>query len=214
MMFQAPLAVEDIGMNSGKIIPYNEEIACLVEKGWRVLDIGCGSGQLGEHLKSDKHCIVVGIEIDKAKANQAQERLDDVINSDIELIDNLANYGRFDAIIFADSLEHLRYPAITLERLSRCLNTDGYFLISLPNIANWRIRLQLLLGKFDYQESGILDKTHLHFFTLSTAQKLVEQSGFKIIYVGSYNRLIKRLGRIWKGLFAHQIIIKAQKGSH
>ena len=201
-------------MRSGKTTPYNEEIYRLVENGWRVLDIGCGSGQLGERLKADKRCSVIGVEIDKNKANQARERIDDVINSDIEIIsDDLANYGCFDAVIFADSLEHLRDPKVTLERLSKCLNDDGYILVSLPNIANWVIRLKLLFGKFDYKESGILDKTHFHFYTLSTAKKLIQESGFEIIYIGSYNRLMKRLGRMWKGLFAHQLIVKAQKTS-
>ena len=198
-------------MNSDKMVSYNEEIYRLVEDGWRVLDVGCGTGHLGERLKSDKHCFVIGVEIDKDKANQAREKLDGVINSDIELIDDLARYGHFDAIIFADSLEHLRYPMITLQRLSNYLNADGYFLISLPNIANWMIRLKLLFGKFDYQESGILDKTHLHFFTLATTKKFVQEAGFEIVYIGSYNRLMKKFGRIWKGLFAHQLIVKARK---
>ncbi len=198
-------------MNSNKMVTYNEEIYHLVENGWRVLDVGCGAGYLGERLKSDKHCFVIGVEIDKDKANQARDKLDCVINSDIELIDDFAGYGHFDAIIFADSLEHLRYPMITFQRLRHYLNADGYFLISLPNIANWMIRLNLLFGKFDYQESGILDKTHLHFFTLVTTKKFVQEAGFEIVYIGSYNRLMKRFGRVWKGLFAHQLIVKARK---
>lgn len=201
-------------MNSGNVVSYNEEIYRLVEEGWRVLDVGCGTGHLGERLKADKHCFVIGVEIDKDKANQAREKIDGVINSDIELICvDLKRYGSFDAIIFADSLEHLRYPAASLQRLSNYLNSNGYFLISLPNIANWMIRLNLLLGKFDYQDSGILDKTHLHFFTVSSAKKFVQESGFEILYVGSYNRVMKKLGCMWKGLFAHQLIVKAQKSS-
>lgn len=189
---------------------YNKEIYRLVENGWKVLDVGCANGCLGERLKADKQCFVVGVEIDKDRANQAKNRLDAVFNFDVELLEDLVDYAPFDAVILADSLEHLRYPVTTLIQLSKYLNADGYFLISLPNVANWIIRLRLLFGKFDYQESGILDKSHLHFFTLASAKKLVQEAGFEIVCIRNYNEIMK-LGSLWKGLFAHDFIIKARK---
>ena len=194
-----------------KLPPFNEEIFRLVENGSRVLDVGCGNGELGERLRADKNCFVIGVEINKVRADQAKRKLDEVINSDIELIDDPSSYGSFDAIIFADCLEHLRYPVKALQQLSTNLKANGYFIISLPNVANWTVRLRLLLGKFDYQETGILDKTHLHFFTISSSKKFIRDAGFDVVYVGGYNQILRRLGRAWKGLFARQIIIKVQK---
>lgn len=194
-----------------RTVPYNEEIYRLVEPGWRVLDVGCGEGYLGERLKVDKNCVVVGVEIDEGKARQARARLDDIIISDVEVMDDLTCYRDFDAIILADVLEHLRYPKQTLQGLSMYLKNQGCLLVSVPNIANWMIRLKLLFGKFNYEESGILDKSHLHFFTLSTIKEFLEEAGFEVIYIGSYNRLLKKLGKAWKSLFAHQLILKARK---
>jgi SAM-dependent methyltransferase len=89
--------------------------------------------------------------------------------------------GRYDAIIFGDVLEHLRNPRAVLEKLSGLLKPGGQILISVPNVANIWVRLNLLFGRFDYSRVGILDETHLRFFTLKTAKQLAVDSGLDVI---------------------------------
>lgn len=81
--------------------------------------------------------------------------------------------GKFDVITFADVLEHLRDPNQALTRAKDYLKEDGFIIISLPNVANWRVRLSLLLGKFNYTKTGILDESHLRFYNLETAKNLI-----------------------------------------
>jgi hypothetical protein len=97
---------------------------------------------------------------------------------------------------------------------------NGCIIISLPNIANWRIRLKLLIGNFDYESYGILDEGHLRFFTDKTAKKLIQDAGLEIykfdVTVGDVNRLaglFHSFGLIWPNLLAYQFLIIAKKSS-
>lgn len=123
----------------------------------------------------------------------------------------------------ADVLEHLPHPSSVLKKLKKNLKKEGYFIISVPNVANWSIRFRLLFGKFDYTEYGILDKSHLRFFTRKSLERLIEEVGLKIkklevtpnIPFISYNdrtaRLAYELTKLWKGLLACQFIVKVVK---
>ena len=114
---------------------------------------------------------MVGIDIDEARAKLAQERLNKVIVANVEKMErDPFPDGYFDIIIFADVLEHLKEPETVLRRFKKYLKKDGYALISIPNIANWKMRVYLLFGKWHYKDVGLLDKTHLRFFTLKTAK--------------------------------------------
>lgn len=155
-----------------------EEIA----KGSRVLDLGCWTGRLGEKLKKEKGCFVAGVDIDKTALKITGKRLDFVCQADLDFPETLKRKirGKFDYVVLTDVLEHLKNPENLLVELKRFLNTNSLLIASIPNIANWTVRLSLLLGKFDYEETGILDKTHLRFFTQRTAQKMFENSGFSV----------------------------------
>lgn len=188
----------------------NLDIYSLINPNTVVLDVGCGDGKLGASLKA-KNCFRVGIELSADLAEQAKPDYDKLIIADIEELENLPFSDKyFDVIIFADILEHLRYPDDVLVSLRRYLSDEGYILICAPNVANWQARLNLLFGRFDYQP-GILDGGHLRFFTLKTIKALLEKTGYEIVYLGSRNRVIKLLGRLYKKLFAYQFIIKAVK---
>lgn len=190
--------------------PLNLEIYSLIESNTKVLDVGCGSGNLGVALKN-KNCFRVGIEVDEKLLEIARPSYDRLIVVDVEHLTELPfPSGYFDIIVFADVLEHLAYPEKVLSNFKKYLADSGYILICIPNAANWQVRLNLLLGRLDYKP-GILDGGHLRFFTLKTARMLIEQSGYKIIFVNSRNRIIKLLGRLYKRLFAFQFIIKAVK---
>ena len=183
----------------------------------RILDVGCATGKLGRELKAKYNCYIIGIEIDDLAAELAQNYYDNIIIIDLEeLIDNkkrLALKDKFDFIIFGDILEHVTKPEVLLRDFQYLLNQEGFLIASIPNIANWMIRLKLLFGNFDYT-GGILDPGHLRFFTYKTARRLLEEAGFKIIKVTNNNTtwLFKFfLGRIWMKMFAFQFVFKCKK---
>lgn len=192
--------------------PPNEDICSLVEPNKKVLDVGCATGRIAEKLKKEKDCYVVAVEINKEMAKIAKKRCDQVIVADAELLKRL-NFpkGYFDIILFADLLEHCRNPEGILQNLRKYLTDRGYILVSIPNVANWEIRLKLLLGKFDYRGGTILDDGHLRFFTLRSIKELIRKAGFEVIEVKSRNMVLKSLGKIWKPLFAWGFVIKARK---
>ncbi|MEM0010911.1 MAG: class I SAM-dependent methyltransferase [Conexivisphaerales archaeon] len=154
-----------------------------VGRGRRVLDVGCATGYLAEEL-TEKGNEVYGIEVDSEAAMEAREYYKDVLVADVESLEELPYPEKFfDIVICADVLEHLRKPDRVLRMLKRYLKPEGLLIVSLPNIAYWRVRMNLLLGKFDYEEVGIMDRTHLRFFTIKTGKELIERCGFKIIKV-------------------------------
>ena len=154
----------------------------LVPPNSRVLEFGCATGYMSEVLASRRGCSVVGIELVPAAAEIARRRCEKVIVGDAETLDLSEALGadRFDAILFADVLEHLRDPAALLKRVQPFLAEGGSLIASIPNVAHGSVRLALLGGEFRYRELGLLDNTHLRFFTRESIQDLFEQSGYLI----------------------------------
>ncbi|MDD5194086.1 MAG: class I SAM-dependent methyltransferase [Candidatus Omnitrophica bacterium] len=149
-----------------------------------VLDVGCGQGFLGKVLKAKGIKKVTGIEVNCEAAEIAKRNIDEVIVADIENTVFKFPAGSFDAIIFADVLEHLINPWQVLEKFKIFLKEDGFFLISIPNIRYYRVLLNLILkGKFQYEDQGILDITHLRFFTFKMLKKYMKDIDFEIIRV-------------------------------
>src|SRR5579863_6920807 len=144
-----------------------------------ILDVGAASGYLGKIWKRSGH-YVAGIDCDAATAEKAREYYDVFQVADIESFE-FSCRRKFDYIVFADVLEHLRDPAAVLRRCIPALKDSGKIIISVPNIANWVIRLSLLLGKFDYMEKGILDRTHLRFFTLRSFQQFLRDADLDLV---------------------------------
>lgn len=195
---------------------FNHRISELIEDSKIILDVGCATGKLLEYLKENKNCQVFGVEIDADMAKDAKRRCQNIICVDIESCENLPfEKDSFDVIVLADVLEHLKRPDIALKKIRPYLKDNGCFLISIPNIAFFTVRFNLLFGNFRYTEYGVLDKSHLRFFTLKTARQLIEESGFKIIHLEGYNQvrmryfILKPLGRIFRNFFATDFIIKA-----
>lgn len=184
--------------------------------GTKILDVGCGTGKLGRILKSKINCYLAGIEIDREAANIAKDVYDEVALMDLENLLNGSyepkNREKYNFVICGDVLEHVTNPELLLVRIGELLGKDGFLIASIPNIANWMIRIQLLLGKFDYS-GGILDQGHLRFFTYRTARRLLENSGYRIISVINNNEtwLFRFLGKIWMGMFAFQFVFKCAK---
>ena len=198
----------------------------LIEPGSLVLETGCANGRFSAVL-TEIDCRVVGIEIDPQAAEQAKEFCANVIVGDLETEETWAQIpGGFDTIIFGDVLEHLVRPWRVLRALRDRLKPGGSIIVSIPNIAHWDTRIGLLRGRFDYQENGLLDATHLRFFTRRTAYELLRECGYRIVdrddslrlpmWVYSV-RLVRRfapkllplLVRIAPNLFTYQFILKA-----
>jgi len=209
--------------------PWGAHVKCLqlVGNNKKVLDVGCATGLVAQRLKENR-CEVTGIEIDPEQADVARDACQEILVGDIEAMDLALAPSSFDVLLMADVLEHLKDPPGTLRRLSRFLSEDGFLLVVLPNIAHLYFRLKLLIGQFDYQERGTLDKSHLRFFTLKTAKKLVVDAGFEIESIDvtmpnvpvslAFNKKFSilyksgyRVARLWKTMFALQFIILAKK---
>jgi 2-polyprenyl-3-methyl-5-hydroxy-6-metoxy-1,4-benzoquinol methylase len=151
----------------------------------RVLDLGCAAGALGAAIKERfAGAVVVGIEAGRAAAAQAATRLDRVVEARLDDIDFNAHGlepGTFDAITASDVLEHLSNPWRLLERVRPLLAPGGQLLASIPNVRNAYLVSQLVLaGRWEYQERGLMDITHLRFFTLEEIRRMLEATGFRL----------------------------------
>jgi methionine biosynthesis protein MetW len=140
----------------------------------RVLDLGCATGTTGAALKQRQDVEVVGVELEAEYAREAATRLDEVLNADVE---QAAPDGRFDVLIAADILEHLKDPWATLRRYAELLEPGATAIVSLPNVAHWSTYAHLARGSWPRKPEGIFDATHLRWFTLRDASDLLRQAG-------------------------------------
>ena len=148
---------------------------------WRILDVGTATGYLGSELQQLGFRHVNGIEVSADWAAQAKPFYQTIAVCDVEKAVFPWEEGLFDVVICADVLEHLRDPAASLKKLSRLVSPTGWMLVSLPNIAHWSMRLSLLIGRFQYTPCGLLDQSHLRFFTRATARHLLCETGLSIV---------------------------------
>lgn len=193
-----------------KSLTVQSQVVNLTGQDKRVLEVGCNTGETSLVLKRNG-CEVTGIEINRAAAKIAKNICKEVIIGDIEKDETWEKIkGEFDVIIFADILEHLKNPREILKKIKRYLKEDGFLIISLPNIANWRIRLSLLFGRFEYKSTGILDETHLRFYTLKSAQELI-QKNYKIVkFFPAATRIPKILLFLFPTILATQWVFKCR----
>jgi 2-polyprenyl-3-methyl-5-hydroxy-6-metoxy-1,4-benzoquinol methylase len=150
----------------------------------RVLEAGCASGHVSERL-SKQGCSVVGIEIDGGIVEPAMEWLERVVIGNIEddaLWDELEG-EYFDVILFGDVLEHLKDPLKTLREAKKHLAPSGTIVISAPNIAHADVKIALINGDFPYRQDGLLDRTHIHFFTKESLLELVRGAGMAVVEI-------------------------------
>ncbi|NDP46988.1 MAG: glycosyltransferase [Sulfuriferula multivorans] len=165
-----------------------EVLALVPYQAKRILDIGCGNGTLGHAIKDRQNAEVDGVELVKAAADIAATHLDQVWSGPIEDVLGLIPDSHYECIICADVLEHLNDPWGVLNRLAEKLTPAGSLVISLPNIGHWSIIDELQKGQWSYSKDGILDITHLRFFTRQSMRELLWTTGFKPM--ASTDRLI------------------------
>ena len=156
------------------------KILRMVGRNKRVLELGMASGHMSRVMKEQLGCTVVGVEIDQDEAAKGAPYCERVIADDIEQINLEAVLGgdRFDVILCADVLEHLRDPWETLGKVGRFLAPDGKLVISVPNAGFNGLLAELCNGKFSYRKRGLLDGTHLRFFTRREVELLMLSGGF------------------------------------
>jgi SAM-dependent methyltransferase len=146
----------------------------------RILDIGCGAGNLGEFVKKSKQCEYIGITYSQMEMEQASQILDKALTVDLNMLE-LPDLGQFDCIICSHILEHLYQPQNFLEKLHDNFTPSGKLIVALPNVLHWKQRLKFIQGDFKYTDGGLMDKTHFRFFDWQTAQDLLIQSGYQIL---------------------------------
>ncbi len=148
-------------------------------RGRRALDVGAADGLLSRHLTA-AGWRVVAIEGDPTMAREGSSHCERMVVADLEK--PLPVLGEpFDLIVYGDVLEHLKDPLGVLQMLNRTLAPDGRVLVSVPNIAHFWVRLNLLVGRFEYADRGILDRTHLRFFTRRSLHRLLQDAGLEVV---------------------------------
>jgi 2-polyprenyl-3-methyl-5-hydroxy-6-metoxy-1,4-benzoquinol methylase len=153
----------------------------------RVLDVGCGGGALGATLKAERAgCEVVGLEGFPEAAARARARLDDVLRLDLDSLEALPpEAGKFDAMVFGDVLEHLLDPMRLVRTLLPSLSDDGVLVLSIPNVKHWTVLYPLLVkDRWTYEDAGLLDRTHVHFFTGATVAEMLQELGLELVHLG------------------------------
>lgn len=167
------------------------KIARLIGKNKTILEIGCGPGSQSKIFKEELDCDVVGIEIDPARAEKARTycREVHVVNLDIDDLSNFLKDEKFNIIVCADVLEHLRNPGDLLIGLKNFLSPDGYLVTSIPNITHSSIVYEMIHGRFEYRTEGLLDSTHIKFFSRTSALSLIEDAGYWIADLQKVHKL-------------------------
>lgn len=130
---------------------------------------------------SERGCAVVGIELEPEKAAKARAYCEQVLVGNVETMPLPFEPPSFDAVVLSNILEHLHDPVATLRRLAPMLRPGGRAFVDLPNVAHWGVRLRLLRGRWDYEDGGILDRTHLRFYTHKTAREMLDQADFEVL---------------------------------
>ena len=181
-----------MGLGSGKHIPQNHayEIKTSADSSHgvllrqlskkspcRVLDVGCSDGALGERIRALGH-VVVGIDVECHEL--VKGRLDNFIQADLDQGLPKDIPGLFDVVLCADVVEHVRQPDVLLNELRAVVAPGGSVLVSIPNFGHWYPRVRTMFGLFDYDRRGILDRTHVRFFTHRSFKRLAQNAGYSV----------------------------------
>jgi len=184
-----------------------------------VCEVGCAGGMTGKALKEKGFREVVGIEVNEAVAEKGKSYYDKLIIGDVEKISLPFEKENFDCILYGDILEHLVDPWQLLKNHHAFLKRGGTIICSIPNIRHYKIIKELFFrGNWEYSEGGIMDKTHLRFFTLDSMRRMLEEAGFEITRIikspsgASWLKLLNRLlGNPFIDLLVRQYIVVAVK---
>jgi 2-polyprenyl-3-methyl-5-hydroxy-6-metoxy-1,4-benzoquinol methylase len=173
-----------------------------------ILDVGCADGLVYKLTAFGRN--VTGVEYDEVLAARARNHYGSVILHDLDRERLPLPDSSFDIIVAADVIEHCKRDTVVLADLARLLKKDGIIIISLPNVAQFWVRLHLLIGRFEYSTAGVLCREHLHFYTEKTMKRLVNESGLKIREIHGAGTLYSYIP-VWRKFLCPQMIIVAEK---
>lgn len=183
-----------------------------------VLELGPSSGYMTKIL-AQQDCLIDAIELNPDDAEKARKYCRKIIVGSLEDDAPFGQlHGPYDYVLLADVLEHLRAPERVLQHVRARLTSASTVLVSLPNIAYWEMRLALLKGRFDYTDTGLLDRTHLRFYTHKTATAIFKDAGFRIEHMHITPPIVPRFGRLkewvkrqWPELFSVNFIFHLRR---
>ena len=195
--------------------PRPDLVALVRGTGLRVLEVGCASGAVGAELKRQgKAAVVHGVESHGAVASLAEARLDRVWRADVETLDPAELEPPYHALVAGDVLEHLRDPWSFLRRISQVLAAGAEIVVSVPNIRYLPVVADLVVrGRFDYRCQGVLDRTHLRFFTRRSVHHLLSGSGFVDVQISQTELSrpwMRRTARMLGDLGVRQFVARAR----
>jgi glycosyltransferase involved in cell wall biosynthesis len=190
----------------------------------KILDLGCSAGHLAQRLQELGHHVTG---VDRFESREVTERLGAFVKADLDTGIPAEVGSGFDVVLAADVIEHLREPEQLLRDAREVLRPGGSLVVCVPNVSHWYPRFRTLLGRFDYDQRGILDKTHLRFFTRRSLRRTLEREGFTVRRVepvglpldavgmeGSGGRWLRFLDSlslaVWPTMFGYQFIAEAE----
>jgi SAM-dependent methyltransferase len=191
----------------------------------RALDCGCGAGANARILRS-RGWEVTGVTLSPGERDRALAHCTRIVLADLERPFPEEVGGGYDLVLLSHVLEHLVHPERLLEALKRVLAPEGVVLVALPNLLFYPIRLRLLLGRFEYERDGILDETHVRFYSFVSGAALLERNGLRLLEACAEGGFpLARLRRLlppgavawidaaacrsWPGLFGRQLLYRA-----
>jgi len=196
-------------------IPYyqtmrNDLIGLIPKGSSRILEIGCAAGMTGKTLKQQGYEEVIGVEIHANAAAHAIPHYDKVIVGDVERIVLPYEKGHFDCIIYGDVLEHLIDPWRVLREHNSVLRMGGSIVCSIPNVRYYRVVKRLITrGAWEYKDAGILDRTHLRFFTRASIEEMISDAGFEVAVMirrPSGARWLRRLNWLFRDALIDHLV--------
>lgn len=190
----------------------------LAPAGTKLLELGCATGFMSQYFRDTLGCQVYGVDFNKAAINQAKQFTQSAFSGDLndqQTWIKISKNKPYEVVFASAVIEHLISPETCLKRIRKVLKSRGILIATVPNVAHWRMRLHLLAGHWQYQDYGVLDNTHLRFFTYTTFQDLVTQAGFIIqkiaIDPAGGIKYFDPIAKFFPNFYAHQIVIKAIK---
>ncbi|MEP6715442.1 MAG: class I SAM-dependent methyltransferase [Terriglobia bacterium] len=186
----------------------------------KILEVGCGRGGTGALALSEKKCgAYYGVELCRDAAEAAVQRLTEVVVGDVEQLDLPWEPETFDAVILSEVLEHLADPWATLKKLRVVLKSGGRVFASSPNVAHYRVVAMLLRGDWALTDFGLMDRTHLRWFTPTTYRRMFDSCGYRVDAVREHQPLSRKAQAVsaltfgqFRHLFIRQIDLRAHCG--